>query len=157
MNVMVNNQWEFVNDVDDLKRVIEENLGREIASCIDEIDLNWKDKYDELNYQYEELEDKNEDLDNECDSLQEEIGNLREEVKQLKREKEEIYDDIIDLLIDEYKEMNKHVNYYRELCEKSHKDFDRYSREKYIGMADETVRLQEKIEKIKKETNEQRR
>lgn len=150
MNVMVNNQWEFVNDVDDLKRVIEENFGREIASCIDEIDLNWKDKYDELNYQYEELEDKNEDLDNECDSLQEEIDNLRDELKKVKQEKEEIYDNFIDILTDEYAEMFKHQEYYRNLYIKTKMDCDMFARERYGGMADEVTRIKSIIEKLKK-------
>lgn len=32
--IMINNQWEQINDIDDVKRIIEENLSKELADKI---------------------------------------------------------------------------------------------------------------------------
>lgn len=54
--ILINNQWEQINDLSDIVRIVKENIGDEFARKVEEI-------YEELQERIYQLENKLDDLE----------------------------------------------------------------------------------------------
>lgn len=81
--ILVNGNWERIVTKEDLYRFLEETYGRDVADCLDKVDLDYKDKYYETSYELEslqtdhyELKCKYEDLQYKYDQLEADYNKL---------------------------------------------------------------------------------
>lgn len=72
--IMINKQWEQVNDLSDIVRIVKENIGDEFAQKVEEI----------FNIQEEKLTQEIYDLENQVDDLQEKVDDCNDLITKMK-------------------------------------------------------------------------
>ena len=81
---LINDTWEDVNNLEDVKRILVEHVSDELADAIDQLGSDEEDKYEKLEYDYSCLQDDFDSLECEYSDLEYERDNLKEEVDKLK-------------------------------------------------------------------------
>ena len=81
--IMINGQWELVKDIDDVCRIVEENISTEFAQKVREI-FDMSGEINELKYEIEDLNTENNLLENQLDDAYSDYENLEEVVEKLK-------------------------------------------------------------------------
>lgn len=87
--ILINNNWEQINDLHDISRIVRENYSKEIADKIDNLIIDYEEDYEELEKELMEEQEENLELDNENDELRCKILDLEREIDKLKGENNE--------------------------------------------------------------------
>lgn len=90
--VLVNGNWYFVEDMNDVSKLIRENYNDELADKLDEI---FEEEINELKGDKEELQIEIWDLKDEVSDLEDEITDLEFEIQNLESKIEELESEIV--------------------------------------------------------------
>ena len=89
--ILVNDNWEQVNDLQDVSKIIREYFNTELADELDKLIPEYTDEeYEDLLCDYNMESDKVTDLENEISNLEKENKRLEEKVEELETKIEEI-------------------------------------------------------------------
>lgn len=89
--ILVNDNWEQVNDLQDVSKIIRENYNYDLADELDKLIPEYTDEeYEDLLCDYNMKSDKVTDLENEISNLEKENKRLEEKVEELETKIEEI-------------------------------------------------------------------
>lgn len=75
--VLINNQWEIVECVEDVQRIIRENFSEDLARKLGSLNNNYESMYKNLQEDYEILKDEYHDLLDDYEDLESEIESLK--------------------------------------------------------------------------------
>ena len=118
---MINGQWEPVRDIDDVCRIVEENISTEFARKVREI-FDVSNECDELRWEISDLEDEIRGFENDLDEKENECENLESVIEKLKDALDDAAYEVVS---------HKHPNCY---------DFSGYKRE-YISELASTYKI----------------
>lgn len=87
--ILIDNQWESVDTLEDIYKIVQDKLGDEIIYKLNEIvegkiEENQSKRIDELEQELYNAESENEDLEDEIDRLEKEIENLEDIIEELR-------------------------------------------------------------------------
>lgn len=68
--IMINNEWEQVEDINDIVRICSENISYEFSKTVESVMTTLENEY---KYQIEFLEDEIQDLEDEITALNEDV------------------------------------------------------------------------------------
>lgn len=89
--ILVNDNWEQVNDLQDVSKIIRENYNYDLADELDKLIPEYTDEeYEDLLCDYNMESEKITDLENEISNLEKENKRLEEKVEELETKIEEI-------------------------------------------------------------------
>lgn len=86
--VLINGTWWDIKSEEDMRQVISEYISPDVAAAFDNIDLVWKDRYEDLEYDYDYLKDEYDSLECDYDDLQSRNDDLEEIEKKFDEIKE---------------------------------------------------------------------
>lgn len=98
--ILINGNWEQVNDIHDVSRVIREYYNEELANRIDEINIEPEhsdDDYWALEVELGDREDEINQLEDELSYKKNQIEDLKEEIEDLNKEISDLKDKIEEL------------------------------------------------------------
>lgn len=82
--ILINGNWEDVQDLRDVSRIIREYYSEDLANELDRLIPEHSDiEYDNLLYKLEEKESKNVSLENDISVLEDRIDILEEKIEEL--------------------------------------------------------------------------
>ena len=84
--ILINDNWEQVNDLQDVSNIIREHYNHELADKLDELILTSEysdEKYHELECELDDAYVENTALENEITDLESEIEELNKEIEEL--------------------------------------------------------------------------
>lgn len=85
--VLINDNWQPVESLHDISKIIRENFNAELADELDLLIPEHDDaEYEELQCELNNKEDKIDDLENEIDDLERKIEELESEIDELEGE-----------------------------------------------------------------------
>lgn len=91
--IMINNEWNSVENLDDVGIIIRDNLGSELYWKFNELSIINKEEHDEIS----DLEDEIRSLEDDCSNkdaeiceLEEDINDLEDQIDELKKENERL-------------------------------------------------------------------
>lgn len=90
--ILINNNWEQINSLHDISKIIRENYNEELAEEMDKLIPKYTDEeYEDLEVELCNEQEENLSLDDENDELRCKIRYLKREIKELKGENNEKY------------------------------------------------------------------
>ena len=90
--ILINNNWEQINSLHDISKIIKENYNEELAEEMDKlIPKHTDEEYENLEVELCNEQEENLALDDENDELRCKIRYLQREIKELKGENNEKY------------------------------------------------------------------
>ena len=85
--ILVNDNWEPVESLQDISKVIREKFSAELADKLDSLIPEYDDdEYKDLQWELNNKEDEIRDLENKIDELEKEIGRLESKIEELEGE-----------------------------------------------------------------------
>lgn len=79
--ILINNNWEYVNDIHDVIRITSECISEEFGRRVNEIFENLTEEIEHLEYRIDDLESQV----SECEEAQDELDDLTYEINEVKR------------------------------------------------------------------------